>query len=453
MRFLASSPRFIAGALGIGCLSAAAAAADFPPSGTTEQISVSSTGAFANAFSTSSYSGKKVSADGRFVVFTSPASNLVWLPGGTGPYQVYVRDRLSGTTRLVSTTPSGSPASLGVLGSSANISANGRYVAFASMSPDLVRRDNNGKVDVFRTDLLTDRTIRVSLTSTGGEANDGTNGEITISDDGSRIAFPSTATNLVPGATTYATRVYVRDIPAHATILASVQSDGSPVAFASTTAIISGNGKRVLFYGQLQSSGNYTSIVRDLADQVTINAGVSASGAAVAERCDACDISRDGTRVLFGSPSANLVAGDANGANDLFLRDLTAATTVRVNLGQGGVQANGDTHSLGSLSADGSTVAFGSSATNLVPNDTNGQDDIFVRNIATGAILRASVRTDGTQASGSSFGPTLSADGSVVIFGSYDNTLGGNTSSAFGSQVYGHQMTAPGFPQDPRCNG
>jgi Tol biopolymer transport system component len=138
-------------------------------------------------------------------------------------------------------------------------------------------------------------------------------------------------------------------------------------------------------------------------------------------------ISADGRFVAFGSDATNLVGGDTNGWEDVFVRDRRTGKTRRVNLSSAGAQGND--HSFNpSISADGRLVAFGSSATNLVGNDTNGFDDVFVRDRRTGKTRRVSVSSAGTQGDGGNFNPSTSSDGRFVGFESFAaNLVGGDT--------------------------
>src|SRR5207253_961741 len=138
----------------------------------------------------------------------------------------------------------------------------------------------------------------------------------------------------------------------------------------------------------------------------------------------------DGQLVAFASDASNLVAGDTNGAEDGFVHNLTTGQTVRVSVDSAGTQGNGASF-FPVISADGRLVAFASSATNLVPGDTNGVKDIFVRDLTTGQTVRVSVDSAGIQGNGASFSPSLSADGRLVAFDSFaTNLVPGDTNGA-----------------------
>ena len=132
----------------------------------------------------------------------------------------------------------------------------------------------------------------------------------------------------------------------------------------------------------------------------------------------ALEVSADGNFVVFLSVATNLVPGDTNGVRDVFVRDCVAGTTTRVSIPAGGGQANGDCFQP-TISGDGRFVAYSSAATNLVPNDNNGFDDVFLHDRLTGSTQRISTATTASTGNGISGGADLSADGRFVCFWSY----------------------------------
>lgn len=135
-------------------------------------------------------------------------------------------------------------------------------------------------------------------------------------------------------------------------------------------------------------------------------------------------ISANGRFVAFESEASNLVAGDTNNGRDVFVRNLRTGKTRWVSVRSNGAQGNGFS-SHPSISADGRRVAFRSGASNLVAGDTNNTDDVFLRNLKTGKTRRVSVRSSGAQASGHSNEPSISADGRFVAFQSEASNLAG----------------------------
>src|SRR5216117_509323 len=252
-------------------------------------------------------------------------------------------------------TTEGNDTSLG-----SALSADGRFVAFDSAATDLVAGDTNGVSDVFVHDRQTGTTERVSVASDGAQGN-GRSGLVTfafppaLSADGRFVAFVSFATNLVAGDTNGATDVFVHDRQTGTTERVSVASDGTESNAASLGSALSA----------------------------------------------------DGRFVAFQSDATNLVAGDTNGATDVFVHDRQTGMTERVSVASGGTEGNGFSAGL-ALSADGRFVAFHSTATNLVAGDTNGATDVFVHDRQTGTTERVSVDSDGTQGNGPSAGAALS---------------------------------------------
>jgi Tol biopolymer transport system component len=141
--------------------------------------------------------------------------------------------------------------------------------------------------------------------------------------------------------------------------------------------------------------------------------------------------SNDGRYVVFDSDASNLVNGDTNATGDVFVRDRQTGTTRRVSIGSSEQQGNAPSHSA-SISADGRFVAFVSGATNLVPGDTNGAEDVFVRDVKAGTTRLISLRNDGGQGNGASFSPRISATGAFVVFTSAaTNLASGDTNGSY----------------------
>ena len=251
-----------------------------------------------------------------------------------------------------------------------SMSADGRFVAFESTATNLVTGDTNGMGDVFVHDRTTGATSRVSVASDGTEANGDSRAPV-LSADGRFIAFLSQATNLVPGDTNAVADVFVRDTVAGTTTRVSVASDGAEANGATCF-----NG----LAGALSSS-----------------------------------ISADGRYVAFSSAASNLVPGDTNARCDAFVHDRMTGSTTRASVASDGTEANGDTVAV-EISGNGTAVAFDSTATNLVPADTNQSVDVFVHDTTTGATTRVSVASGGTQGNGSSVYPKLSFNGHRVVF-------------------------------------
>src|SRR5437773_638062 len=286
------------------------------------------------------------------------------------------------TTERVSVVSGGTEGNNASLGSA--LSADGRFVAFDSAAADLVAGGTNSVSDVFVHDRQTGGSERVSVAA-GGAQGDGSSGLVTfafppaLSADGRFVAFVSFATNLVASDTNGATDVFVHDRQTGTTERVSVASDGTE--------------------GNAASAG--------------------------------ATLSADGRFVAFHSAATNLVAGDTNGTNDVFVHDRQTGITERVSVASDGTQGN-KASSYPALSADGRFVAFDSDATNLVAGDTNGTTDVFVHDRQTGTTERVSGASDGTQGNDASAGPALSADGRLVAFhSSATNLVAGDANRAY----------------------
>jgi Tol biopolymer transport system component len=162
--------------------------------------------------------------------------------------------------------------------------------------------------------------------------------------------------------------------------------------------------------------------VHDLNTASTERVSVATAGTEGDNDAFTLSLSSNGNFVAFGSTATNLVAGDTNDVIDVFVRDRNTDTTERVSLTNAGLQANGESFSP-AISSTGRYVAFRSDATNLVANDTNNNADIFVRDRTLGVTRRVSVASDGTQANGDSILPAISADGRFVAFSSDASNL------------------------------
>jgi len=421
-----------------------------PPvrSQTTERVSVASDGTQGDAAS----AFPSISADGRFVAFASSATNLV--AGDTNGFSdVFVHDRQTGVTERVSVASDGTQGN--AVSNVSAISADGRFVAFASDANNLVAGDINGATDVFVRDRQTGVTERVNVASDGTEGN-GTSavlaiGVSAISADGRFVAFASDADNLVAGDTNTAPDVFVRDRQTGATERVSVTSDGTQGNGASggpATGLlaigvpaISADGRFVVFPSNAtnlvagDTNGSTDVFVRDRQTGVTERVSVASDGTQGNLASGVPAISADGRFVAFVS-NAIIVAGDTNGATDVFVRDRQTGVTERVSVASDGSQGNGASGSslvgVPAISAgDGRFVGFASNASNLV-TDTNGATDVFLHDRQTGATERVSVASDGTQGNGMSGFPAISADGRFVAFASNaDNLVTSDTNGAF----------------------
>ena len=346
-------------------------------SGSTRLVSVGAHRLQGNDFS----SGPTISTNGRFVAFASSATNLV--PGLNNALDaVYLRDRATGTTTLVSVSSTGARAGAFTISRHPSVSSDGRYVAFYSDSPRLVPGDTNGADDVFVRDTVQGTTRRVSASTAGVQAK-GDSLEPVISADGRSVAFYSSAPNLVSGKTNGLWGVFVHDLASGATTRVSVATDGSLGSGAQPS--ISNDGRYVAFAGWMPGDPPATSGVnriylRDRQLGTTTRISVGRTGSTADGTSNFAAVSPDGRYVGFVSDATNLVAGDTNSSGDVFVRDVRLGTTTRVNVADDGSQAGlENTSGPPALSWGDKVVAFVSAADNLVPQDSNGTSDVFVR--------------------------------------------------------------------------
>lgn len=296
-----------------------------------------------------------LSADGRFVVFTS---NTPDLNGHVPAYTIFKRDILTGAHSRAcraGNADAGNPV----------ISADGRFVAFESRATNLAGGDHDLQPDVYECDTATGNVARVSMPLSDNVNSVGSSGQPSISADGRYVAFTSDGGGLVPGDGTRA-GIYWRDMATGETRLVDV----SP--------------------GALGSDGS----------------GLDPK------------ISADGRFVLFDSDATDLLGGGLNGRTvDVFRKDIVTGAVTLVSQGRDGSGANGDS-TADSLSADGNVAVFTSNASNLVLGDGNGSADVFARNLTTGVTTMVSAHPDGSGLPGSSSQGAISADGRYVAFSS-----------------------------------
>jgi Tol biopolymer transport system component len=308
------------------------------------------------------------------------------------------------------------------------ISADGRFVAFASGATDLVAGDTNGAPDIFVRDRSTGTTERVSVDSTGAEA-DNFSDLPTITPDGRFVAFMSFADNLVPGDTNQAGDVFVHDRSTRITERVSVDSTGAEGDDNSSSLAlpsISADGMVIAFHSYARNlvtgdtNGSQDVFVHDRSTGITERVSVDSNGTQGNNQSYFPALSSDGGLVAFISGASNLVASDTNRSFDVFVHDRTTGGTERVSVSSTGAQGD-DSSYFPALTPDGRFVTFFSGATKLVAGDTNGFFDVFVRDRVAGTTERVSVDSAGVQGNGDC-GPldflSISADGQTVAFSS-----------------------------------
>lgn len=418
-----------------------------------------------------------LSANGRFLAFSNFFGGLVPNdPEGEGT-DVFLLDLTTQQVQMISVSSQGENGNQFAFYDSLSISADGRYVAFASDATNLVPNDVNGETDIFVRDTLTGTTTLASVSSTGAQLAANTrdfNLRPAISANGQFVVFQSGANNLVPNDTNGDDQdIFVRDLNAGTTIRVSVNSNGEQsrpwnrIASAdSRNPSISGDGRFIAFESNAinldpRDTGinNFDIFVHDRQTsqtrQVSVNSqGEVATGTSLLEReigptttnwSSNPVISANGRYVVFQSGATNLVANDTNDRVDIFRHDLETNETILISGGINGEFANAGSSigfsRNGAISGDGRYVVFQSLASNLVPNDNNNALDVFVRDVLTGTTDRISVNSSGQEAVGgraftNSGDGTISDDGRYIAFLSRSANLVNDPFAAFNYHVY-----------------
>lgn len=400
-----------------------------------------------------------VSADGRVVAFVSNASNIVNEIDQRNEFDVFVRDRGAGTVDLVSVSLTGTSGN-GEDSASPAISADGRFVVFSSQATNLVENDQNGFADIFIRDRNNFTTERISV-GLDGEAN-GSSAFPRISADGRLVVFQSQATNLVDGEDTNTSDIFVYDRDSGVTTKVSVPPGGGLANGPSITPAISGDGTTVAFISSasnlLAADGNLVPdvFVRELSGTTIERASISSSGTPANEISFFPTLSFDGKLVAFKSEAFNLVPNDSNGVPDAFVRDRNAGTTTRESVDDFGNQSNG-LSGPPSISGDGCDLAFPSQASNLVLEDKNGNRDLFVidrcnRNGQTrvARIGESTTNVNGPNGEVPDAPPSVSQDGHWVGFASTASDMVPNDlNNELDAFIAGNPLNPPGSPPSP----
>ncbi len=400
-------------------------------------LSVAPNGAFGDSDS----GGPSVSSDGRWAFFRSAARNLV----GAEPRfdtDIFAVDLWSGDLRRISSAPGGAEGNADSF--RAQCSSNGRFVVFASLATNLTSPGGNGVPQIYLHALDSGLTTLVSV-NLAGVAGNGASEWADVSDDGRFVAFASRASDLVAGDTNFREDVFVRDTVLGQTTRVSLDALGQQASwpsgpFTPTTcaqAEISPDGRFVVFttifallpadtnsahdvYLVDRSNGALELISR--APGFVLGNAPSASG----------QISADGRFVVFASDASNFANGDVNAALDVFVRDRVLDTLVCASRAPGGAPAgtSGSWDTPPRIAADGSFAIFHSPSTALALGDTNSFDDVFVYSIATGALEL--VRPLGLTPNAAVFDAAISNEGATLLFTTAaSNLAAGDTNNRF----------------------
>jgi Tol biopolymer transport system component len=393
--------------------------------------------------------GASISADGRFVAFASAADNLSDEDGQF--IDVFVRNVQTHTTTLVSRASGVAGAAGDDSSDTPSISADGRFVAFVSGARNLSDEDNDAAADIFVRDLLANTTSLVSRATTAtGYAGDRFSAEPSISADGRLVAFASAADNLSDEDDQHVD-VFVRDLHAHTTTLVSRAT--YPAAGNSNEPSISADGRFVAFHSDADNLSDEDDdrtddvFVRDLLQRTTTLVSRTSSGPGDGHS-GRPSISADGHLVAFESDARNLSVDDEDGNRDIFLRDLASGATALVSRASGVTGPAIDGGALeASISADGRFVAFEAEVNNPGGEAEPGQN-IFVHDLQTNTTTFVSRAggASGAAGDGDSFNPSISGDGRFVAFDSEADSLSSEDNDAFGDVFARDLLGAPSVP-------
>lgn len=367
-----------------------------------------------------------VSADGTKVAFISFAPNLDPADPDDAP-DVFVKDLSTGDITLASTSDTGVKSNF--FSFSASLSADGTRVAFWSNATNLDPADTDQDADVYVKDLSTGDLTLASTSDTGAKGND-PSFDVSLSADGTKVAFISGATNLDPADTDSIGDVYVKDLSTGDITLVSASDTETKGNGESLFPTPSADGTRVAFSSlatNLDPADTDTVqdvYVKDLSTGDIIVASTSDTGTKGNDDSGFffSSLSAGGTRVAFRSRATNLDPADTDALDDVYVKDLSTGDITLASTSATGTKGN-DVSDNPDLSADGAKVAFASAATNFDPADTDSVFDVFVKDLSTGDITLASTSDTGIKGDGDSFSASLSADGARVAFASRATNL------------------------------
>ncbi len=368
-----------------------------------------------------------MSDDGRYVTYLTSATNLTSEDTNTR-LDCFLYDRWSGLQWTVSLALNGYVGNAQSVRSAPNarmLTLDGSYVLFTSYASDLVTGDTNGQADVFIRDTnIFGITERVSL-RTGGTQISGSSFALGMSADAQKVLFSTKAT-ISTWDTNNVSDVYLYDRATRTTSL--VSSDLAGIAVGSNEAVMDESGTRIAFTTMKSIDPADTNSVndvyfRDLLSGMNRMISIGASGDSPNGASEHPAISGDGARVGFISRASNLVPGDTNGAADVFVRPVGVNALFRASTKSDGSQVAAPGCERVSLNGNGHVVSLACRSGELVPGDTNGQMDVFVKMVDSNAITLVSRVQNGAIGNGDSGYPVISRDGTQVGFTSDASNL------------------------------
>ena len=392
------------------------------------------------------------SPDGTHLLFWSRSTNIA--PGATSGFsELYLKDLTNGQVSLVSADGNGVEGNNDsvIPNNSSQIlmfSPDGTKVVFESAATNLVP-GANGHQQIFIKDLTTGAVTIVSMDANGIQGN-ANSMDFTFSPDGTKVAFDSASTNLISGGTT-GSQVFVKDLTTGAVTLASADPNGVAGNAASSFPVFSPDGTQIAFASTSTNlaagaTNTHSQIyVKNLQSGAITVASADASGNEANNDSLYPMFSPDGSRLAFNSISTNLVPNVPSFNSEVYVKDLASGAIILVSTDANGVPANGNSTQLGAFSPDSTKIAFQSASTNLV-SGANGASQAYVKDLLIGSVTLVSANAAGVIGNGNSVMPTFSPDHLALAFQSGSTNLGVNS---FVSQIYVRSIfTASGAVAD-----
>jgi hypothetical protein len=394
-----------------------------------------------------SHSGQLVVANGRYQVFVSQESTLV--AGDTnGAADIFLRDTQTSDVVRVNTNSSGNQTTSGFAYLSVyGVSSDGRYVLFEADASNLVAGDTNNTTDLFVKDIVSGAVTRVNTSSAGAQSTQPFGGfNARISSDGLSVVFMADANNLVAGDTNGVADVFKKDLVTGITTRISTDSSGNQQFEWSRNPIVSSDGRYVAFESDSSTltagDSNYETdiFIKDTVTGTVTRVSTDSSNNGGNNRSYIQDMSDDGRYVLFSSNASNLVAGDTNGEWDIFRKDTLTGLTIRVNTSSAGTQSTAIDSISGrsGITNDGRYAVFSSEASDLVAGDTNNGKDVFLKDLTTGSVTLVTTNSSGIQQNSTSpVSPVfITRDGKYVGFSANaSNLVAGATGGFFLKEI------------------
>ena len=361
-----------------------------------------------------------LSTDGSRIAFNSNGSNMDPADPDEQP-DVYVKDIASGVLTLASVTAAGVKGDRSAQWPS--LSSDGMIVAFETHALNLDPRDAGASVssDIYVKDLSSG-SLSLATTSDAGDKGDGESFAPDLSQTGQRVSFISIATGLDPLDPDTLWDVYVKDLVTDDITLASISGPVRKASGLSDHAAISPDGAAIAFDSTAanldprDTDALVDVYVKELSSGRTLLVSMSWDGHKANGHSTLPTLSSGGQVVAFASNATNLDPADTDALGDIFVREPVAHNTLQLMSTSSTGQKGDGASNRPSLSADGLSVAFYSTATNLHPDDGDASFDVFVKDRRNGELRLASASTAGVKGIGDSLDPSLSGDGTKVAF-------------------------------------